>query len=222
MGTDGHSVRPCPNWVRTDILPGRCEPVSMLPQITACCHLALNLHVNTFVPIYDLPSSSLVYSSLITYYPPRPAEQSEAGQGAFYFSPHSDLYQVTTRELFKVTMYTLHISSNGSHFLTAWLLVYWTYKVSIFGYGRTKLMVTMYSKYTAHISWNGNHFLMAWFLVYWFYTVSKFGYGRTKLMVTMYFKYTANISSNGSHFLTAWFLVTEHIRSVNLGTVWKS
>ena len=67
MGTDGHSVRPCPNWVRTDILPGRCEPVSMLPQITACCHLALNLHVNTFVPIYDLPSSSLAYSSLITY-----------------------------------------------------------------------------------------------------------------------------------------------------------
>ena len=163
-----------------------------------------------------------MYSSLITYYPPRPAERSEAGQGAFYFSPHSDLYQVTTRELFKVTMYTLHISSNGSHFLTAWLLVYWTYKVSIFGYGRTKLMVTMYSKYTAHIRWNWSHFLMAWFLVYWFYTVSKFGYGRTKLMVTMYFKYTANISSNGSHFLTAWFLVTEHIRSVNLGTLRQS
>ena len=30
------------------------------------------------------------------YYAPRPGERSEAGQGAFYFSPHSDPYQVTT------------------------------------------------------------------------------------------------------------------------------
>ena len=56
-------VRPCPNWVRTDILPGRCEPVSILPQITACCHLALNLHVNMFVPIYDLHSRQLTVDS---------------------------------------------------------------------------------------------------------------------------------------------------------------
>ena len=44
------------------------------------------------------------------YYAPSSAEQSEAGWGAFYFSPYSDLYQVTTWELFKVTMYTAHIS----------------------------------------------------------------------------------------------------------------
>ena len=45
-----------------------------------------------------------------------------------------------------VTMYsksTAHIRSNGSHFLTARVVVYWTYKDSKFGYGRTKLMVTM-------------------------------------------------------------------------------
>ena len=35
---------------------------------------------------------------------------------------------------------------NGSHLLTAWFLVYWTCKVSIFGYGYTKLMVTVHSK----------------------------------------------------------------------------
>ena len=29
-----------------------------------------------------------------------------------------DFYQVAIRELFKVTMHTAHISSNGSHFLT--------------------------------------------------------------------------------------------------------
>ena len=51
------------------------------------------------------------------------------------------------------------------------VLVYWTYKVSKFGYGRTKWMVTMYSKYTAHINSNGSHFLTAWFLVYWTYKV---------------------------------------------------
>ena len=33
---------------------------------------------------------------LISNYAPRPAERSEAGQGAFYFSAYSDLYQVTT------------------------------------------------------------------------------------------------------------------------------
>ena len=31
-----------------------------------------------------------------TFYAPRPAKQSEAGRGAFYVSPHSDLLQVTT------------------------------------------------------------------------------------------------------------------------------
>ena len=38
--------------------------------------------------------------------------------------------------------YTAQISSNGSHFLMARVLVYLTYKVSKLGYGRTKLMVT--------------------------------------------------------------------------------
>ena len=45
------------------------------------------------------------------FYAPRLAEQNEAGRGAFYFLSHSDLYQVTTWELFEVTMYTAHISS---------------------------------------------------------------------------------------------------------------
>ena len=68
-----------------------------------------------------------------------------------------------------VTMYsnyTAHISSNGSHFLTAGFLVYYTYKVSKILYDQTKLEVTMYSKSTAHISSNGSHFLTDVFLVY--------------------------------------------------------
>ena len=32
----------------------------------------------------------------VLYYAPRPAEQSDAGRRAFYFSPNSDSYQVTT------------------------------------------------------------------------------------------------------------------------------
>ena len=58
------------------------------------------------------------------YYAPRPAEQSKAGQGAFYFLAHSGLYKVTTVVLFKVNMFTAHIISIGSHFLTARVLVY--------------------------------------------------------------------------------------------------
>ena len=98
---------------------------------------------------------------------------------------------------------TAHISSNRSHFSTSRVLMYWTYKVSKFVYGRTKWMVTIYSKYTTHIGSNGSHFLTDRVLVYWTYQVSKFGYGRTKWLVTMYSKYTANISSNRSQFFTA-------------------
>ena len=87
------------------------------------------------------------FDFLLFYYTPRPAERSDAGRGSFYFPPHSDLHQVTTVSLFKVTMFTVHISSIGSHFLTARILVYWTYKVSKLGYGGTKWIVTMYSKY---------------------------------------------------------------------------
>ena len=98
-----------------------------------------------------------------------PVQPSEARLGVVHFIFLH--IQICTRllqgELFKVTMYTAHISSNGSHFLTARVLVYWTYMVSKFGYGRTKWMVTMYSKYTAHIGSNGSHFLTAWFLVCW-------------------------------------------------------
>ena len=43
----------------------------------------------------------------LAYYAPHPAERSEAGWGAFYFSPHSDLHQVATVALFKVTMFTV-------------------------------------------------------------------------------------------------------------------
>ena len=143
----------------------------------------------------------------MTYYAPRPVERSKAGQGAFYFSAIQICTRLQQGELFKVTMYTAHISSNGSHFLTARVLVYWTYKDSKFGYGWTKWLVTMYSKYIAHISSNGSHFLTARVLVYWTYKVSKFGYGRTMWMVTMYSKYTAQRNSNGSHILMAWFLV---------------
>ena len=39
---------------------------------------------------------------------------------------------------------TAHISSYRCHFLTARVLVYWTYKDRKFGYGRTKCMVTRY------------------------------------------------------------------------------
>ena len=60
------------------------------------------------------------------YYAPRPAPPSEAMLGwvPFYFCENSDLYQVTTGELLKVTKYTALISSNGCHFLSAWVLVY--------------------------------------------------------------------------------------------------
>ena len=138
-----------------------------------------------------------------------------------------DVYQVTKGSLFKVTMYTAHISSNESHFLLSGFLVYWTYKVSKIWYSRTKLVVTIYSKYspqsdsyqvttgelfkvtmyTAHIGSNGSLFLMTRVLVYWTYKVSKFGNGQTKWMVTIYSEYTAHISSNGSQLLTTWFLV---------------
>ena len=46
-----------------------------------------------------------------------------------------DMHRVTTGYLFKVTIYTAHISSNGSHFLPAGFLEYWPYKVSKIGYG---------------------------------------------------------------------------------------
>ena len=54
-----------------------------------------------------------------------PAQPSEARLGGVHFIFHH--IQILTRllqsELFKVTMYTAHISSNGSHFLTARVLV---------------------------------------------------------------------------------------------------
>ena len=59
-----------------------------------------------------------------------PAQPSKAGLGRVHFYlPYSDLYQVTTMALFKVTMFTAHISSNRSHFLTAGFLMYLTYMV---------------------------------------------------------------------------------------------
>ena len=61
-----------------------------------------------------------------------PAQPSEARLGGVHFIFRH--IQICTRlqqgELFQVTMYTAHISSNGSHFLTAEFLVYLTYKVS--------------------------------------------------------------------------------------------
>ena len=55
-----------------------------------------------------------------------PAQPCEARPGGVYFIFRH--IQICTRllqgELFKVTMYTAHISSNGSHFLTARVLVY--------------------------------------------------------------------------------------------------
>ena len=149
----------------------------------------------------------------------QPAQPSKArlGEVHFIFTHIQICTRLLQGELFKVTMYAAHISSNGSHFLTARVLVYRTYKVSKLGYGRTKWMVTMYSKYTEHISLNWSHFLTAWFLVYWtyksvldiyhwIYKVSKLGYGQTKWMVTMYNKYTADITSTGSHFFDSWVI----------------
>ena len=138
-----------------------------------------------------------------------PGQPSKARLGGvhFIFRHIQICNRLLQGELFKVTMYTAHISSNGSHFLTARVLVYWIYKVSKLGYGRTKWMVTMYFKYTAHISSNWSHFLTARVFVYWTYEDNKFAYGQTKWMVTMYSNYTAHISSNGSHFLTARVLL---------------
>ena len=151
-------------------------------------HFCLLLHI---LPI-------MIFFGSNTYIIMDPAQPSKASLGGVNFIFRH--IQICTRllqgELFQVTMYTAYISSNWSHFLTARVLVSWTYKVSKFGYGRTKWMVTMYSKYTAHISSNGSHFLTAGVLVYWTYKVRKFGYGWTKWMVTMYSKYTALISSN--------------------------
>ena len=78
-----------------------------------------------------------------------------------------------------------HISSNGSHFLTASFLVYFTYMVRKIVCGQTKLEVTMYSKYSPHSD---------------SYQVTK----GELIKVTMY---SAHINSNGSHFLTAKVLV---------------
>ena len=120
------------------------------------------------------------------------------------YSPHSESYHITTGELIKVIMYTAHIGSNGSNFLTAKVLVYWTYMVSKFGYGRTKWMVTMYYVLCT----------MYYVLCTMYYVLCTMYY----VLCTMYFiictkyyvlctMYTAHISSIGSHFLTAWFLV---------------
>ena len=50
---------------------------------------------------------------------PAMPNKARRGRVPFIFAAHSDLYQVTTRELFTVTMYTAHISSNGSQYLMA-------------------------------------------------------------------------------------------------------
>ena len=51
-------------------------------------------------PIWDERTSHsitvIITNKYYRYYAPRPAEGSEAGRGAFYFSPYSDSYQVTT------------------------------------------------------------------------------------------------------------------------------
>ena len=43
-------------------------------------------------------------------HPPSHAKQSWGG--AFYFLPYSESYKVTTVAVFKVTMFTAHMSSN--------------------------------------------------------------------------------------------------------------
>ena len=69
-----------------------------------------------------------------------PAQPSKARLGMVHFIFWH--IQICSRllqgELFKVNMYTAHISLNGSHFLTARVLVYLTYKASKLGYGCTK------------------------------------------------------------------------------------
>ena len=102
-----------------------------------------------------------------------PSRAKRCWAGWILFSPIFSFVPGYYRVSCLRTMYAAHISSNGSHFLTAGVLVYWTYKVNQFGYGRTKWMVTMYSKNTAHISLNGSNFLTAWILVYWTYKVSS-------------------------------------------------
>ena len=105
------------------------------------------------------------------------------------------------------TLSTLHINSNGSHFLTAWVLVYWTYKFSKFGYGETKWMASINSKYNGHISWN-----KFWWLGYWctehIGPVNSGMEGQSILHVLAQMEATF-------WWLGSWF--TEHIRPVNLG-----
>ena len=108
----------------------------------------------SYLKVYSLnkDDDQQIKNVLVLCTPPSRAKQGLA---------HSDLYQVTTG--WTVSGW----SWNGSHLLTGRVLVYWTYKVSILGYGRTKWMATMYSKHTVHISSSGSHFLTTWFLVYW-------------------------------------------------------
>ena len=71
-------------------------------------------------------SSAFMGAFLEEYLVMHPLQPSEARLGGVHFIFHH--IQIYTRllqgELFKVTMYTEHISSNGSHFLTARVLVY--------------------------------------------------------------------------------------------------
>ena len=112
---------------------------------------------------------------------PGPPVQNAKQDAAAYFDSKFG-YGQTKWMVTMYSKYTAHMSSNGSHLLTAWVLVYWTYKVSKFWYGHTKWM---YSKSSAHISSNWSHFLTARVLVYWTYKVNKFGYWHTQWMVTM-------------------------------------
>ena len=73
-----------------------------------------------------------VQKSFYLFFIMHPAQPSEGRLGGVHFNFRH--IQICTRllqcGLFKVTMYTAHIGWNGSLFLTARFLVYWTYKVS--------------------------------------------------------------------------------------------
>ena len=56
----------------------------------------LSVRLSSSPPLLLASSPLFLFHFFSFYYAPRPAERSEAGRGAFYFSAHSDSYQVTT------------------------------------------------------------------------------------------------------------------------------
>ena len=119
-----------------------------------------------------------------------------------------------------VTMYstyTAHISSNGSHFLTAMVMVYWTYKVSILGMdGQSKWLLFALS--ILHIK--ALKEAIFWRLGSWCNEYKRsviFGiYGKSEWLLCTLSVMNVQVQMEATFWrLGSW--CTEHIRSVYLG-----